>query len=149
MRRTGQESGIWSPFNELDKLRREINRVFERRGWLSGSTEEAWVPAVDIYQDHERVTVQAEMSGFKKEDIEISIEGQTLTISGQRVQDMDTPGKDAYQSERYYGRFQRQVTLPEGVDPERADASYKDGVLCIHFPKTEQSKRKQIPVKDS
>ncbi len=148
MRQQGQDSGLWSPLNELDKLRREINRVFERRGWFSGSSEAGWMPAVDILQDQETVTVQVEIPGFKKEDIDVSVEGQNLIISGERKQELETPGKNAYQSERYYGRFQRQVTLPEGIDPERAEASYKDGVLCIQFPKTEQSKRKQIQVKE-
>src|SRR5690348_8473932 len=95
MRQQGQDEGTWSPFSELDKLRKEINRVFDRRGWFSGSSEPGWKPAVDIFHDHEKVTVQAEIPGFKKEDIELSIEGQTLTIAGERKQELENTGKNS------------------------------------------------------
>ena len=149
MKRRGEVSS-WSPFTELNRLKGEINRILDSRSWPTLSNfGENWLPSLDVYQDKDKVTVQAELPGFKKEDINVSIDGDVLTISGERKHEQESPGTEPYRAERFYGRFEREVTLPSEVDPEKANASYKDGVLCIYLPKTEQSKRKQIEVQAS
>jgi HSP20 family protein len=137
------------PLTELHKLRHEINRIFDTREPSGGEEFERWSPSIDVYQDPDKITVQAELPGFKKEDVHVSVHGDTLTITGERRQEHETNGREACRAERFYGRFKREVTLPDSVDAERADASFKEGVLCVYLPKSEHSKRKQIEVKES
>ena len=150
LRRRRDDGTSWSPMAELNRLRGEINRIFEGRNWPLGSGQGSdWLPSVDVYQDTDRVMVEAELPGFKREDIQVSVQGDTLTISGERKYEPESPSGQAFRTERFYGRFERQITLPEEVDAERTTATYKDGVLCVYLPKSEQAKRKQIVVQPS
>jgi HSP20 family protein len=144
-RRRG-DLGNWSPLAELGRLKSEINRILESRAWPSGLGAD-WLPSMDVYQDKDRITVQAELPGFKREEISVFVHGDSLTISGERKPEQEPFGDEAYQSERFHGRFEREIKLPEEVDAGKASATYKDGVLCVYLPKTEQSKKKQIEVK--
>ena len=137
---------------ELNRLRREIDRLFEEPfSFLAPSTSffEGWTPAVDIYEDNDKYVVKVELPGIKNEDIDVSLDDNTLTISGERKQEEEKKEGDTYRSERYFGRFQRSVTLPARVDANNIEAIYKDGVLTITVPKTEEAKPKQIEVKTS
>ena len=161
--RRAQESGAgalspfrsrqWSPFSELNRLREEIiNRVFEEPlGALAQSTGffEGWTPSLDVYEDKDNIIVKAELPGMKKEDIDLSLTGETLTLSGVRKHEEEVKDQESYRAERFFGRFQRSVTLPQPVDPNKVQASYKDGILTISLPKSEEAKRKQIEVKVS
>lgn len=138
------------PWLPLNRLREEINRLFDFRlsDWPR-PTElfERWGPAVDLYEDKDNITVTAELPGLKQEEIDVSLEGRTLSISGERKRD-ETQGKgESYRAERYYGRFHRSITLPQTVDAARISASYKDGILSVRLPKAEESKPKRIEVK--
>jgi len=158
--RRGQQSGAlapfrqreWSPFSELNRLRQEINRVFEEPfGGFVPATGffEGWNPSIDIYEDKDNLVIKAELPGMKREEIDVSVTGDTLTVSGERKREEETKEKEGYRSERYFGRFQRSVTLPQPVDPAKVQASYKDGILTVTCPKSEEAKRKQIEVKVS
>lgn len=141
-----------SPFNDLNTLRNEIDRLFDDPfGVLTPSTGffEGWTPAVDVYDDKDKYVVRAELPGLKKEEINVSLDGNTLNISGERKQEDERKEGDNYRAERYFGRFQRSLTLPGGVDPSKVQASYKDGVLTVTLPKSEEAKPKQIQVKAS
>jgi len=144
--------GRLSPFTGLNRLRNEIDQIFE--GFLSPilpSTTffEGWTPALDVYEDKDRYVVKAELPGLKKEEIDVSLDGNTLSISGERKQEEERKEGDNFRSERYFGRFQRSLTLPAMVDGNKIQASYKDGVLSITLPKSEEAKPKQIQVKTS
>jgi HSP20 family protein len=142
--------GAQSPFNQLSRIRNEINRIFEDPfGFATAASTffEGWTPAVDVYEDKDEITVRAELPGMKKEDIEVTVVGDTLTISGERKHEEEKKEGEVYRSERYLGRFQRSVTLPTEVDPNKVQATYKDGVLTVTLPKSEQAKRKQIEIK--
>jgi HSP20 family protein len=146
---TSGQSGS-APGFELNRLRREIDRLFEEPfGFLAPSTGffEGWTPAVDIYEDKDKYTVKAELPGMKKEDIDVSLDGNTLTISGERKEEQEKKEEEGYRSERFFGRFQRSVTLPATVQANKIEAAYKDGVLTIVVPKSEEAKPKQIQVK--
>lgn len=137
---------------ELNRLRREIDRLFESPfSFLAPSTSffEGWTPAVDIYQDSDKYVVKAELPGMKKEDIEVSLDGNTLTIFGERKQEEEKKEGENYRSERFFGRFQRSITLPDEVQANKIEATYKDGVLNVTLPKAEGAKPKQIQVKTS
>lgn len=159
LRRQGQDRGLTqsrggdlAPFNDLNRIRNEIDRLFQYP--FSALTQgasffEGWTPALDIYEDKDKYVAKAEMPGMKKEDIDVSLEGNTLTVSGERKQEEEKKEGDTYRAERFFGRFQRSVTLPAAVDPNKIEATYKDGVLTVTVPKTDEAKRKQIEVKTS
>ena len=140
------------PFGEINRLRQEINRLFEEPFDLFAPTTgliEGWTPSIDVYEDKDNVTVQAELPGMKKDEIDVSMVGDTLTISGERKHHEEKKEGETYRAERYFGRFQRSITLPQRVDAEKIQANYKDGVLTITCPKAEEVKPKQIDVKTS
>jgi len=148
---TRPETTTWSPFWHLSTLRDEIDRLFESplaefsRGaqqFLGG-----WMPAVDLYEDRDNVTVRAELPGMKREDIEISLHEGVLSISGERKEDNTYKDADVYRSERFTGRFQRAISLPAAVNADKVSASYADGILTVTLPKSEEAKPKQIQVK--
>jgi HSP20 family protein len=134
-------------FDQLTNMRDELDRVFESSfGSIFrplGSLNR-WNPAVDVYQDNEQFTVYAELPGLKKEEIEISLNGDTLTIGGERKH--EAKADQGFRSERYFGKFQRSLTLPVAVNSEKVNATYKDGILKVVLPKAEAAKPKQIPV---
>jgi HSP20 family protein len=147
--------GQWSPFDQLTRLRDEIDRFFESprgmrsAGGISSPMFEGWAPSIDLFEDKDNVTVKAELPGMKKEDIDVSLEGRTLSICGERREEKEEGKGTAHRSERYYGKFYRSVELPSAVDQGKIKASYKDGLLTVTMPKTEEAKRKQIAVQVS
>jgi HSP20 family protein len=133
------------PLEQISNLRDEVNRLFESP--LAGLTQafNSWSPAVDLYEDKDNVVVKAELPGMKKEEIDVSLQEGALTISGERKIEREEKG-ETYRSERFFGRFQRSVMLPSAVDESKVSASYKDGILTITLPKSEEAKPKQIEV---
>ena len=151
-RREQQERGALAPFNDVNRLRSEINRLFEDPfgAWTpSTSFFEGWQPSLDVYEDKDKITVKAELPGMKMEDIDVSLHGDTLTISGERKHEEERKERESYRSERFFGRFQRSVTLSSAVDAGKVQAGYKDGILTVDCPKSEEAKPKQIQVKMS
>src|SRR5262249_5822238 len=137
----------WSPFDQLSTLRSEINRLFEEPfSGLARASEffDVWSPALDVYEDKDNLIVKAELPGLKKDEIDISIHEGALHISGERKQESEHKGGETYRSERFYGRFHRTVGLPKPVDAGKVNATYKDGVLTVTLPKSEEAKPKQI-----
>ena len=140
------------PFRELEDLRDEMDRLFERTfGRTTPARREApvvrgWAPAIDMFERENEVVVRAEIPGMSKEDINISALGNTLTISGERKSEEEVKEDDYYCCEHSYGKFQRDISLPQGVDAENIKASYKNGVLEVVLPKKEEAKPKKIEV---
>jgi HSP20 family protein len=134
--------------NQWSTLLNEIDRVFDSsRGSLfrTPASFGSWSPALDLYQDKDQFTVVTDLPGLKKEEIEISLHDGVLTISGERKQE-PKEGSKGYRTERFYGRFQRTVTLPASVDAEKVSAKYQDGILKVVLPKAEEAKPRQIEV---
>lgn len=133
----------------LVTLRNEINRLFESPlGEFNHETEffNRWTPALDLYEDKDNFLVRVELPGMDKRDINISLHEGILTISGERKSEQTSEGTVS-RSERFLGRFQRTLSLPKAVEPNGVKANYKDGILTVTLPKTEESKPKQIEVK--
>jgi HSP20 family protein len=141
------QSDLSVTLDQLTNMRDELDRVFESSFGAFfrplGSLNR-WNPAVDVYQDKEQFTVYAELPGLKKEEIEISLNGDTLTIGGERKH--EAKADQGFRTDRYFGKFQRSLTLPVSVNSEKVNATYKDGILKIVLPKAEEAKPKQIPV---
>jgi HSP20 family protein len=148
MRVNRPEAWDWSPFDQLSTLRNEINRLFEHPlADLGGSDVfNAWAPAVDLYESKDNLVVTAELPGMKKEDIDISLHEENLTIAGERKEEKQYGENETQRSERFYGRFQRTIGLPKKVDANAIKASYKDGVLTVTLPKAPEAKPRQIEV---
>ncbi|MEO0070648.1 MAG: Hsp20/alpha crystallin family protein [candidate division WOR-3 bacterium] len=138
----------WDPFREMVSLRDELDRLFDSVfGRFPRERGEAyWTPPLDIEETEDAIIVRVELPGMSKEDIKVNLSGDTLTISGERKQEMEKKGKTYYRIERAYGKFQRTVTLPAEVEGDKAKASYKNGVLELNLPKSEKSKAREITI---
>ena len=139
----------WPRFGRLTDLRDEIDRLFD--GTLAEFTQNSnllsgWTPAFDVYEDKDNFTVVAELPGMKKEDIAVSLHNGSLSVSGERKSETQRDDTEVYRAERFFGRFQRTVALPTAVAADKIKAQYKDGILTITLPKTEEAKPKQIDV---
>jgi len=143
------EVANWSRFGGLTSLRDEIDRLFEAPlAELARSTQllSGWTPALDLHEDRENVYVNVELPGMKKDEIDVSLHDGALSISGERKMESKHQDAEAYRSERFFGRFQRTVMLPTPVAADKVKAQYKDGILSITLPKTEEAKPKHIDV---
>ncbi|HSY42612.1 MAG TPA: Hsp20/alpha crystallin family protein [Candidatus Acidoferrum sp.] len=135
-----------SPLGRLTNLREELEHLFESP--LSRATEFlGWTPAFDVYEEKDNFVVKAELPGMKKEDINVSLHDGDLIISGERKSETKGEGTEVYRAERYFGKFQRSVSLPATVAANSVKAEYKDGVLTVTLPKSEEAKPRQIEVK--
>jgi HSP20 family protein len=122
----------------LANLQDELDRLF--------GTQAVWTPALDVQEDKNNYVFRAELPGLKREDIEVSLQDGTLVISGERKVEKVEEGAEVHRQERYYGKFQRALTLPEPVAADKVKADYKDGILTVTLPKTEAAKPKKIDV---
>ncbi len=105
-----------------------------------------WLPAVDIYESDEAFVATADLPGLKKDDIDVSIENNVLTVSGERKFEKSDDEGTFRRVERSYGTFRRSFTLPRGVDPSKVEAKFEDGVLTLTLPKSEMAKSRKITV---
>lgn len=143
----------WNP--ETDLLRGRMDRVFNemlRDLWGASPTSEAaagrtWMPAVDIREGDEHLELVAELPGMKKEDVQITLENNVLTIAGERKFEAETKNEAYHRIERSYGNFSRSFTLPASVKTDKVDAKFADGVLTIQLPKMEESKPRKIAIR--
>ena len=143
---TKKEVATWRPWDpatwERD-MERMMEDVFGRTplaAWRSKSLG-APAPALDLYEEKDEVVAKAELPGMEKKDIQVNISDHHLTIKGEKKKEEETKEKNFYRSERSYGSFCRSIELPADVEPDKAKASFKDGVLEIHIPKTEEAKK--------
>jgi HSP20 family protein len=120
-------------------LQDELDRLFE-------SPLRAWTPALDVQEDKDNYSVSVELPGLKREDIQVTLNDGALVISGERHGEKAEEGVEIHRQERFYGKFQRALTLPAPVAAEKVKAQYKDGILTVTLPKTEEAKPKQIDV---
>lgn len=127
--------------------RRPFPSLFGRDRWLPIKPLSIRMPSIDVYEEKDSVVVKAELPGMKKEDVEVSLSGETLTIKGEKKEDREVKEDDYYRRERSYGSFSRTVALPCDVKSEDIKASFKDGILEVRMPKTEEAKKKAISVK--
>jgi HSP20 family protein len=137
----------WRPFGEIARWEREMfDDFFGRRlrPWLMGGIGGVSVPAIDLYEEKDEVVAKAELPGIDKNDIQVSISDHLLTIKGEKKKEEEIKEANYYRSERSYGSFVRSVELPKEVDTAKARASFKNGVLEIRLPKSEEAKKKEI-----
>jgi HSP20 family protein len=148
---TGWPTGDWtSPFEEMERLRRQMD-------WLSGGLSRSLFrepaagvfPLMNVTEGKENYYVRAELPGLKASELDISVTGDTLSISGERKLPVEDEKAQYHRREREAGRFSRIVTLPGQIDTGKVEAHCTDGVLTVVLPKAEKAKPKQIAVKTS
>lgn len=148
----------WEPFGgirrrgdilgELTHMQEEMNRYFDdffgenRRGLAEG----AWLPAVDVSETESQLVVRAELPGMSQDEIEINLQENVLTLKGEKKQEIKEEKENYHRIERSYGSFSRSLTLSSGVTADNINATFKDGVLEIVLPKTEEAKPKKIAI---
>jgi HSP20 family protein len=140
----------FEPFREFATLQDRINRVF-RDSYTGGDRDESlttssFAPAVDVYEDEQKVTLKIEVPGIEEKDIDVRVENNTLTVHGERKIEKEEKEENYRRVERQYGSFTRTFTLPQTVDTENVSANYDKGVLKISLPKKAEAKPKQIKV---
>ena len=143
------EFSTWTGFGQLTNLRDEIDRLFETPlAELARSSQllSGWNPAFDVYEDKDNVYVRAELPGMRKEEIDLSLHNGSLSVSGERKSDDTLKDAEVYRAERFFGRFQRTITLPTPVAVDKIKAQYKDGILSVTLPKAEEAKPRHIDV---
>jgi len=140
----------WDPFADMADLRREMDHIFGeffgRTPSSMAATEAMWSPLVDIHETKDSFLLMAELPGVKQEDVEVSVEGDTLTLKGERKREAEVKEDQYHRIERSYGRFERSILLPSVVDPNRVKATYRDGVLEVQLPKKEEAKPKAVKI---
>ena len=124
---------------------REIDRVFDA---FFGQTDQArrWVPPMDLVEAEDHFVLKADLPGLTEEDVNIEVQDGTLSISGSRKAEHEEREKGWYRIERSFGSFNRSLTLPDGVDADRIEASFDHGVLEVRIPKPEQRKPRRISI---
>ena len=137
------------PFRELRSLQDEMTRLFSgampanREDYMTGG---AWAPSVDIFEDKERLVLEAELPGMSRDDFEISVENNILTLRGERKFEKKAEGDNYHRVERSYGSFTRSFTLPQTVTADGATADFENGVLRVSLAKREETKARKIEV---
>jgi HSP20 family protein len=142
----------WEPLRELNTLQHEMNRLFggffEQPTGQSGALAPArqWIPAMDLVETDGAYILRADLPGLKRDDVKIELEQNVLTISGERVAKHEQSTDGYYRIERASGSFARSLTLPSGVDADRIEATFADGVLEVRIPTPEQPRPRRVEI---
>src|SRR5271157_2643444 len=147
----------WGQLKELEEMRRDMDRLFEeffpgprrRRTWGDKAETGPIVPNIELYNRTNEIVFRADLPGVKKEDIELSITKDSLTLKGEIKKDEEVKAEAYYVSEISYGSFARSVALPVEVDSEKAKAAFSNGILEVVIPKQEKAKPKEIKIQVS
>jgi HSP20 family protein len=143
----------WNQLRQLEALQHGLGSLFSRSPaqWPESQEEPMaaaeWAPLVDISEDDKEYLIKAELPEVKREDVKVTAEERTLTITGERKFEKEEEGKKYHRVERSYGSFVRHFSLPEDASPEKVSAEFKDGLLTVHLGKTEKATPQQIEVK--
>jgi HSP20 family protein len=138
----------WDAFREVASLQNRMNNLFRGLNEEENPlTTASFVPAVDIYEDKEKVVLKLEVPGIEQKDLHVSIEDSTLTVKGERKLEAEEKQENFHRIERTYGSFYRAFSLPPTVDAENVGASYNAGVLKLELKKKPEAQPKQIEVK--
>jgi HSP20 family protein len=139
----------WEPFRELSSLQTEMNRLFNAAfdtptGGNGGTRR--WTPAMDLLETEEHFVLRADLPGMTESDVNIELEDNVLTVSGERQAEHEDKREGFYRVERAFGTFSRSLTLPKGIDGESVRAAFHNGVLEVRIPKPEERKPRKITI---
>jgi HSP20 family protein len=141
----------YNPSSAIDRFH-SLRELFDSAFALASDVANplrSWTPAIEVHEDADKFTVNLEAPGMKKEDFNVSLDREVLTISGERKQEREIREGESFQTERFYGRFQRSIVLNAPVQADHVEAIYKDGILTVILPKAEEAKSRKIEIKNS
>jgi len=131
-------------------IQSEMNRLFDsffgRPMQMGGGIERVWAPTVDMHETKDELVVTADLPGLNEKDVHLSITGDLLTLKGERRWDHEAKEDNHHRSERWFGKFERTLQLPVPVQADKVKAGYRDGVLTVSLPKTEEVRPKEIRI---
>ncbi|HEX8715286.1 MAG TPA: Hsp20/alpha crystallin family protein [Solirubrobacteraceae bacterium] len=142
----------WEPAREISSLQQEVNRLFgtffdTQAGAGDGvSGARRWIPAMDLVEEGDQYVLRADLPGVREDDVKVELDDDVLTISGDRKSEHEERRGGYRRIERSSGSFSRSLTVPEGIDPERIDARFENGVLEVRVPKPEQRKPRRVAI---
>jgi HSP20 family protein len=142
----------WDPARELDTLQGEMNRLFSsffdtpRTAGGNGAPARRWIPAMDLVETEDHFVLKADLPGVSESDVNIELESNVLTISGERKTEHEAKKDGYYRLERSTGTFSRALTLPEGIDASAVTANFDNGVLEVRIPKPAEAKPRRVQI---
>jgi len=134
------------PIEGLLRRHAELDRLFDALFGETDSGAVVWGPPLDIVEEKDKVLVRVELPGVEEKDVKLNVEGHTLTIEGEKKSSYEKKEGGFHRAECFYGSFLRRVELPRSVDIEKAQATYRNGVLTVELPKKEEAKSRQIAI---
>ena len=141
----------WDPFRDVEVLQDRINRIFNESFGRSRNLDDEvslsdWRPPVDIYETAGGIVLKVELPGINKDDVSVEVKDNVLTLKGERLLDPEIKDEHYYRKERSFGKFNRSFSLQEPLKPDLIKASFKNGVLTVEIPRSEEEKSKQVTV---
>jgi HSP20 family protein len=140
--------GPWADFARMEREMEDLfQRFFGDAGTRWRGEARVWAPEVDMVDRQDEIVIRADLPGLEQKDLEVSVQEGVLTIRGERKEEREEKQEDYYCAERRAGSFARTLTLPAGVEAEKVRATFKNGVLEVHLPKTPKAQEKKIEIK--
>lgn len=136
----------WNPYAEMESFRRQLDRIFDDMTDYSTLRERSWQPAVELHDAGENLVLKAQVPGINAENLDISASRESVTITGEYRNEQDNNGQNAYHSEFQYGKFSRTIGLPVGIQQDKVEAEYKDGILTLRLPKVEDAVNRPVKI---
>lgn len=137
----------WQPFQEIDSLQRDMNRLFDRLSTNDGEANRStFVPAAELQETPDAIHLNLEIPGMDVKDLDVQVTADAVSITGDRKEETKTSEKGMTRTEFRYGRFQRVIPLPVRIQNTNVQADYKDGILKLTLPKAEEEKNKVVKV---
>ena len=138
----------YRPSNSIFSLHRDLDRFVDEAlgGWGTGENLRQWLPATDVSETPEALTLRLEVPGMTRDQIKIAVENNMLSVRGEKVQETSSENESFHRTERSFGAFERSFTLPTHVDADNVKANLQDGVLIITLPRREEAKAREITI---
>lgn len=145
----GKSLDRWDPFRDVTEIQNEMNQIFEGyfgRPGIPGTAERPWAPAADMHETKDEMVLAMELPGLSEKDIRLTVDGDVLTVRGERTRGEEAREDGFRRTERWFGKFERVLPLPIPVQADKVTATYRDGVLTVKLPKVEAVKPTEIKI---
>lgn len=136
----------WNPYAELESFRRQMDRLFDEVGDYNTFRQQSWQPAVELHDAGENLVLKAQLPGINADNLDISATRDSITISGEYRHEEESNNQNLYHSEFQYGQFNRTIGLPVGIQQDKVEADYSNGLLTLRLPKVEEAVNRSVKI---